>query len=404
MPAKLEFEDLSFARHPDLDDYIRCSFMSNYYFDVLKSDLSDIGEFTFEKNTITFDCSEKRANNKFSRLINRGLDNLYHKIRNKKTLYIHQNSGIPLIGTNEFGIIDRGSNIIEIKPMSGCNLNCTFCSVSEGINDKIDVVLEEEYLISELKKLAQIKENSIEINIGPQGEPLLYPKIIKLIEDMKSIKNIKVISINTNGLLLNPKLIDALKKAGLDRINLSLHALDKKIASKLADAPFNVDYILKMIKYCEGKIDILLTPVLIPGHNDDEIEKLVELSKTIKNNKYPTIGVQNYLTYKGGRKIAKEKSWDDFYKFLKDIEKRQGVPLTMSQEIFNIKKDNTLKKPFKKNQIIEAEIICKGRAKNEYLAVSNDRVITVINSKKDRGKVKIKLIRDKHNIFSGVSA
>ena len=53
-----------------------------------------------------------------------------------------------------------------------------------------------------------------------------------------------VISLQTNGTLLDREMIAALETAGLDRINLSLHALDPAIARMLAGADwFDVDRI-----------------------------------------------------------------------------------------------------------------------------------------------------------------
>jgi uncharacterized Fe-S cluster-containing radical SAM superfamily enzyme len=39
---------------------------------------------------------------------------------------------IPLVGHIAFGVIDRGTNIIQVRPTSLCNLNCIFCSVDAG--------------------------------------------------------------------------------------------------------------------------------------------------------------------------------------------------------------------------------------------------------------------------------
>ena len=309
-----------------------------------------------------------------------------------------------MIGSNEFGVVDRGSNIIEVKPLTGCNLSCIFCSVNEGINEKTDIVVEEEYLVEEFAKLASLKKHPVEANIGPQGEPLLYPKLVELIRDLKSIPNVEVISINTNGLTLNPKFVDDMVSAGLTRINLSLHALNRKLADELADGPYNLDNILKMIKYCEGKVDVLLAPVLIPGRNEQEFDCIIELSKTIKNKKYPSIGIQNYLNYKGGRNITEQMPWNNFYGFLKQKEKEYNVQLIVTENVFNIHSEETLPKPFKKGQIVKVVIKAPGRNKGEVLAYADERVITVFGCSKTSGSINVKLLRDKHNIFTGVPA
>ncbi|MGV8162573.1 MAG: radical SAM protein [Candidatus Nanoarchaeia archaeon] len=399
MDARIEFEDLKFKR---TSSGLIGEFLDNYYFKIEELDLQEIANFTLVEGAILFDCPEKKARQKLSIIIDKGLKNLYHKIRNKKTIYIHSGSGIPLIGANEFGLVDRGTNIIEVKPSTGCNLSCIFCSVNEGENEFRDIVIQEEYVVDEFKKLAAIKKHPIEVSINPHGEPLLYPRLLELIRDIRSIENVDVISTNTNGCLLGKKLIDDLAQAGLTRINLSIHSLNKEKASMLADAPYNVDRVLEMIKYCEGKIDVLLAPVLVLGKNEEDMDDIIELSKTIKNKRFPTIGIQNYLSYKEGRNAGKEMPWDNFFELLRQKEKEHGVRLIIDENLFNIQYDETLPKPFKKGQIIKAEVKSLGRSKNEIIAVAKDRNITVFNPRKVSGMINIKLIRDKHNIYTGV--
>lgn len=398
----VEFQDLKFRNLPGNDTIVRADFLTTYYFDIRKKDLDKIGSYRVEKGKLFFDASKKKVWNKFNLILDRGFDNLIHRMRHKPAKYIHKNSGIPLIGTNEFGIVDRGSNILEIKPLTGCNLSCIFCSVSEGINDKRDIVVEVDYLIEEFRKIAKIKKHPIEANIGPQGEPLLYPRLVELVKGLKNTPNVEVVSMNSNGLTLNPTLIDDLSKAGLDRINLSIHADDAELAKELMNGPYNLARVKKNIKRCEGKIDVLLAPVMIPGRNFTEMDGLINLAKTINNERFPTIGLQSYLVYKGGRDIAKEMPWDDFYEILKEKEKEHDMSLVMSMDTFEIKKDETLPKPFRKKQVVKAEIKEVGRRINERIAVAKDRCITVYNCNKDSGFVDVRILRDKHNIYSAI--
>ena len=45
---------------------------------------------------------------------------------------ITADSDIPLVGSLYFGIIDRGTSLLQVRPSCGCNLNCPFCSVDAG--------------------------------------------------------------------------------------------------------------------------------------------------------------------------------------------------------------------------------------------------------------------------------
>lgn len=399
--ATLEFKDLTFEY---CKDKIKVNFLKIFYFYLDKKVLEKISKFKINKNKITFeDISEQKAQRKFNFLLQQGFQNLKNKVTNRKTIYIHKNSGIPLIGSVYFGIIDRGTNIIEVRPITGCNLNCIYCSVDEGVPSKrkIDFVIEKDYLVEELKKLIDFKDTSnIEVLINSQGEPLLYADLADLIKDINKIKAVKLISIDTNGTLLTKNLIDKLAEAGLARVNLSLNALSKNIAQKIANKPYNIKKVLEIVPYIPKKLDLIIAPIWIPGYNDKEIPKLIEFTKKIGAGKNcPPIGIQNFLNYKFGRNPVKAISWEVFFKKIKDLEKKHNINLTI-KECFIIIRTKKLPKPFKKKEIIKAKIILPGRLKNEKLAVANERLISIPDCYKE-GIVKIKITRAKHNIFFG---
>ena len=227
--AELAFKDLSFE---EKEGNVRVNFLKIFYFDIEKSMLKSLGNFKISPNKITFfDINDSKAQRKFNMLLAQGFLRLKNKLNNKPAVYIHKNSGIPLIGTAYFGIIDRGTNLIEIRPITGCNLSCIFCSIDEGplSRKKVDFVVEKDYLVNEFKNVVDFKQESyIDAHINAQGEPLLYADIVDLVADIAKLPQVKSISIDTNGTLLDKQMIDELAKAGLTRINLSLHALDPK--------------------------------------------------------------------------------------------------------------------------------------------------------------------------------
>ena len=186
--AELIFNDLGFEEKKDT---IRVSFLKLFYFDLNKSELPD-KNFIVGKNKITFKTiSQQKAERKFNNLLLKNFENLKNKLNSKKTIYIHKNSGIPLIGSLEFGLVDRNTNLIEIRPITSCNLNCIFCSVDQ---DKriIDFVVEKDYLVDEFKKLVEFKQcSNIEAHIGTQGEPLLYEPLAELAKDLRKIEQVK---------------------------------------------------------------------------------------------------------------------------------------------------------------------------------------------------------------------
>ncbi|OGM02218.1 hypothetical protein A3K72_00940 [Candidatus Woesearchaeota archaeon RBG_13_36_6] len=169
--------------------------------------------------------------------------------------------------------------------------------------------------------------------------------------------------------MITKELINNLALAGLSRINLSINALDEKLASKIAGAPYNLKHILDMVRYTIKRMDLLIAPVWLPGVNDNEIPKLIELSKDMG----VTIGIQNFLNYKYGRNPVKAMSWDIFIDKMKKLENEHGVKLLLTEKDFGIKKTKKLPKPFKKGQVVKAEVVCQGCLKNDFSNITKIR-------------------------------
>jgi hypothetical protein len=401
--ARLEFQDLEFAEEKE---NIRISFYRIYRAFIPKGELEEICLSKVEGHALEFDCSEKKAQNHFYKSLQKAFQNLKCIITGKRTIYVHKNSGIPLVGEGVFGLIDRNTNCIEVKPLTVCNLDCVFCSVDAGPSSrkKADYVIEADYLVEEFNKLASGKKHPVEAHIGPQGEPLLYAPMVELIRGLKSNPKVKVISIDTNGTLLTRKLIDDMAEAGLTRLNISLQAVDQKKADELAGAPYKTSHVLEMIEYASKKVNVLLAPVLVPGLNDGEIEKIIMIGKKIKSE-FPILGIQNFLNYKRGRNPVKQKSWEEFYSLLESQEKVHCVKLVLSKEDFGIVQDTKLEKPFKKRDVIRATVLCDGPERGEMIGAAKERAIIIDDAEgvPVGSLVKLELVRDKHNIFRGVA-
>ncbi|MBI4141004.1 radical SAM protein [Candidatus Woesearchaeota archaeon] len=279
----LSFETIIFN---DCKDYVEGLFLNIFSFRISKEILLSIGDFSVSSNSISFDAENARE--KFNAVLDEALLNLTNIVTKKKTVYVHRNSGIPLIGSIAFGLIDRGTNIVEVRPISGCNIKCVYCSVDE---DKriVDFVVDADYLVDELRKLVEFKRiNNIEAHIASQGEPTMYADLPRLIEGIKKIQQVKTISIDTNGILLTKSKIDELLKAGLNRINFSINAIDDKIAKNIAAVGdgYNIQKVLDTAEYLSDKVELIIAPVYVQGWNDDELEKIVEFTKSLKNEKF----------------------------------------------------------------------------------------------------------------------
>ncbi|MBI2549905.1 radical SAM protein [Candidatus Woesearchaeota archaeon] len=405
--ATLTFEDLKFRQS---NGKVVVEFLGNYQFEVNKEALSNISRYEISEkgsNSIKFaGIDEETAKGRFNAVLDYGLANLTNATTRKKTLYVHRYSGIPLIGTTSFGIIDRNTNMIEVRPLTGCNMNCIFCSVDEGLASKktSEVVIEEDYLVTEVKKLVEFKGCECNIIINSQGEPTLYKPLPGLIRDLKAVAGIKTVTLITNGTYLTEKFVDELAGAGLTMLNISLNAIDTKIAKIMeGHGKYDVEQVKKMSAYAaKTTIKVSLAPVIVGGYNEAEMERIVAFAKEIG----ATTAMQNYLHYKLGRnpRDAEQIQWPAFYKKLEELEKEYGSKLIFSAADYSIIKTRPLPKPFRKGQTVKAVVVAEGRYPREYIAAADERIITLPDCEKSLRsgeKIKIRIVSDKHNIFYG---
>jgi uncharacterized protein len=402
--AKLAFEDLSFAAAGDV---ITIHFLGYYSFELPRTALEQMGLISIEDHALVFDNrSEKEARNKFNHLLDHGFLSLRNDVTGKPTTYIHSLSGIPLIGNGSFGIVDRNSNMIEVKPLTGCNMNCIFCSVDEGLSSRktAEMIIQSSYLADELGKLLALKNRACHITINAQGEPTLYAPMAKLIRSISSLPHVKSISLITNGTLLTESDVDALAAAGLTRLNLSLNAVTDRMAKILeGHGKYDVSKVKALAKYAAKKLEVMLAPVFVPGYNDDELKQIVLFAKRIGAR----VGIQNFLTYKKGRTPQKTRQmpWENFYALLRNLEAETGVKLLLNEKDFDVRKTPALPKPFRKGKIVEAVLKCPGRYRGEVIASAGQRSVTVtpyaFKSGDREKRIRIRITSDKHNIFFG---
>ncbi|MFA6128408.1 MAG: radical SAM protein [Bacteroidales bacterium] len=122
-----------------------------------------------------------------------------------------------------FDRFDRNINYLRISVTDRCNLRCTYCMPEEGV----PMVNHEDILryveIFEVVKVAvDYGINKVRIT---GGEPMVRKGVVNLVEMIASIPEILDLSMTTNGILLEKYARD-LKNAGLQRVNVSLDAID----------------------------------------------------------------------------------------------------------------------------------------------------------------------------------
>ena len=121
-------------------------------------------------------------------------------------------------------IHNRAIDYLRVSVTDRCNFRCSYCMPPEGLTllNHDDILSYEEFLrIIDILSRHGVKKIRI-----TGGEPLVRKGIVEFISDIKKLGTIEDLSLTTNGSLLAP-MAHELKRAGLDRINISLDTLDK---------------------------------------------------------------------------------------------------------------------------------------------------------------------------------
>ena len=170
----------------------------------------------------------------------------------------------------------RSITYMRLSVTDKCNLRCRYCMPAEGVCKKSHVdMLTEDEMIFAVRAAAEIGVKKVRIT---GGEPLVKRNIVSICERVAAVPGIEEVCITTNGVLL-PQLAPDLKKAGVNRVNLSIDTLDEEKYAYIT----RVGTIDKAMAGIEAALNagfdkVKVNSVLIGGFNDDEIEKLVSLT------------------------------------------------------------------------------------------------------------------------------
>ena len=116
----------------------------------------------------------------------------------------------------QYRIVDRMPIHVDIELNTTCNRECSYCQQSfDKPEPRILHIAMIEKIIEECGE-----KGVCSIKLNWRGEPLLYPKLEEYIKAVKPSANL--VSVTTNGTLLNEEMLKKLKKWGVDILTVSL--------------------------------------------------------------------------------------------------------------------------------------------------------------------------------------
>ena len=163
----------------------------------------------------------------------------------------------------------RSIEYLRISVTDRCNFRCLYCMPLEGLEwlPKADILSYEE-IAAIVGQLAPLGLRRIRIT---GGEPTLRPDLDRLIGMLRGIPEIEDISLSTNGVRL-PQLAAALKRAGVDRVNMSADSLRPERIKAISRRNFDFDPVAAALAAENaGLAPVKLNVVVMRGINDDEV-------------------------------------------------------------------------------------------------------------------------------------
>jgi cyclic pyranopterin phosphate synthase len=131
----------------------------------------------------------------------------------------------PLIDT-----LGRIHTNLRISVTDRCNIRCFYCMPETVRFLPLAEILTYEEIESLVRVVAQMGVNRLRVT---GGEPLVRAELPRLIEMLAAVPGIRDIALTTNGILLVDQ-AQALKDAGLRRINISLDGLSEETFRKIS--------------------------------------------------------------------------------------------------------------------------------------------------------------------------
>ena len=172
-------------------------------------------------------------------------------------------------------LVDRQRRQVEylrISVTDRCNLRCTYCIPEGGVEhlERADLLTFEE-LMALVRCFARLGVRRLRLT---GGEPTLRRDLPVLVAMLRAIPGIDDLALSTNGLRLE-ELAGPLRRAGVDRLNVSVDSLDQQRFARITRGG-ELGRVLAGIEAARavGFRAIKLNTVAVRGFNDDELVAL----------------------------------------------------------------------------------------------------------------------------------
>ena len=168
---------------------------------------------------------------------------------------------------------------LRVSITDRCNYKCVYCRTGE---------LGAQYPELEIGEYLRLIKLFVGLGIEKVrltgGEPLLRRGLLELIQELAQLRTLRGerldLALTTNGHLLRD-LARPLKDAGLDRVTVSMDAVDPAVFERITRVPGSFDKVLEGVRAARdaGLDPLKINCVLLRGFNDEQIEGFAHFAR-----------------------------------------------------------------------------------------------------------------------------
>src|SRR5580704_8861120 len=187
---------------------------------------------------------------------------------------------------------------LRISVTDRCNFRCTYCMPKEVFGHDYRFLDKKELL--DFDELTRVARSAVALGVQKirltGGEPLIRRDLEQLVAMLSEFD--AELTLTTNASLL-PRKAQALKDAGLDRITVSLDAMDDPTFRAMNDVDFSVERVLDGIEAArEVGLPVKVNCVIKRGVNENQIVPMAryfrETGDTLRFIEFMDVGATNH--------------------------------------------------------------------------------------------------------------
>lgn len=166
---------------------------------------------------------------------------------------------------------------LRISITDRCNFRCVYCMEPDVQFQPRENMLTPGEIIRMARVAQSLGVRKIRLT---GGEPTLHPQLTEIISGIRAATDVEIAMIS-NGSLLTREKLSAWKRAGLDRMTISIDSVRADRFTRVTRSTVTPEDVIAGIEMCvaEGLTPLKLNAVLVRGQNDDEAVELARLAR-----------------------------------------------------------------------------------------------------------------------------